>query len=147
MAKIDVARGHAIFPAPVRRGHRLRRVAAVAALVSLAVLAALGVAADLMLAAIATTLPSVEAIAAFDPARTTTVMSHDGVVLWTLRTDRRRVVPIESISPRLVQATLAVEDERFYSHDGWDSRAIARALWANLLSGDPAGQGASTITQ
>lgn len=44
------------------------------------------------------------------------------------------------------QAVVAVEDRRFYDHNGLDTRGIGRAIWNNLRSGSKA-EGGSTITQ
>jgi len=46
----------------------------------------------------------------------------------------RRPVPLEEMSPWLVQATIAVEDERFYSHPGVDPLAVARALVQDIAA-------------
>jgi len=71
------------------------------------------------------------------------------VMLYDLHEDvKRTVVPYENISRYLKNATVAIEDERFYSHRGVDIKAIARAFWVNLSRGDLlGGQGGSTITQ
>ncbi|WP_245850902.1 transglycosylase domain-containing protein [Paenibacillus herberti] len=58
----------------------------------------------------------------------------------------RESVPLQRISPYLIDATLAIEDRRFYEHNGFDLRSMARAALVNLESGR-ARQGASTITQ
>src|SRR5688500_9312015 len=50
------------------------------------------------------------------------------------------------IPPVLVDAVLAVEDQRFYDHNGVDSRGIFRALWADIKGGGYV-EGGSTITQ
>ena len=52
---------------------------------------------------------------------------------------------LEGFSPYLVQATLAVEDQRFRRHPGVDPWAVLRACWQNLRRGGVA-SGASTIT-
>lgn len=52
---------------------------------------------------------------------------------------------LSGFSPRLLQATLAVEDQRFYEHPGVDPIAAARALLQNLR-GQRVRSGASTIT-
>ena len=52
---------------------------------------------------------------------------------------------LEDISPRLVQATIAVEDQRFHSHLGVDPAAVVRAFWQNLR-GRRVVSGASTLT-
>ena len=46
----------------------------------------------------------------------------------------------------LIDAVLATEDQRFYSHNGLDSRGIFRALWADIKGGGYV-EGGSTITQ
>lgn len=60
--------------------------------------------------------------------------------------ENRQVVPLESMSPYVVQATIAIEDHRFYKHFGFDLKGIARAVWVNLKHMDKV-QGASTLTQ
>jgi penicillin-binding protein 1C len=52
--------------------------------------------------------------------------------------------PLEKIPERLVLATLALEDRRFYEHPGVDPLAVARAAWRNLMRRGPR-QGGSTI--
>jgi len=52
--------------------------------------------------------------------------------------------PVEQLPPRVVAATLSLEDRRFWSHPGVDPIAIARALWQNLASGERV-SGASTL--
>jgi 1A family penicillin-binding protein len=58
----------------------------------------------------------------------------------------RQVVPLSRISPYAVQATLAIEDRRFYDHFGIDLKGLARAVFVNVVNMDKV-QGASTITQ
>ncbi len=52
--------------------------------------------------------------------------------------------PLQALPPRVVAATLALEDRRFWDHPGVDLLAIARAVWQNLRSGERV-SGASTI--
>ncbi len=58
----------------------------------------------------------------------------------------RKLVKLSDVPPLLVQAILAVEDERFYSHNGIDPIGIMRAMWVNLRSMSFQ-QGGSTLTQ
>jgi len=58
----------------------------------------------------------------------------------------RSLVPIGEFPTLLVAGIQAVEDRQFRHHHGIDPRAIARALWSNLRSGEVV-QGGSTITQ
>ena len=75
-----------------------------------------------------------------------TILAADGSVLARLYEQNRAYVPLERIPPILVDAVLAAEDSRFYLHGGFDVRAVARALAANLREGTVV-QGGSTITQ
>ena len=50
------------------------------------------------------------------------------------------------MSPNLINAVIAIEDSRFYSHPGIDLKGILRAIYVNILSGRYK-QGGSTITQ
>ncbi len=59
---------------------------------------------------------------------------------------RRTLVPLEEISPYLVQATIATEDANFYEHRGVDPIAILRAFWYALREREVV-SGASTIPQ
>ncbi|MGH0031971.1 MAG: transglycosylase domain-containing protein [Myxococcota bacterium] len=59
--------------------------------------------------------------------------------------DRRRV-RLEDLPPHLVDAVLAIEDQRFFEHGGLDLRRIAGAMLANLRAGRIV-QGGSTLTQ
>ncbi len=62
------------------------------------------------------------------------------------RVPAKHFVPISALPNRLVEAIVAVEDERFYSHHGFDLEAIGRATLVNLQYGEVT-EGASTITQ
>ena len=52
--------------------------------------------------------------------------------------------PLEELPPRVVAATLVLEDRRFWSHPGIDPFAMTRALWQNVRGGRRV-SGASTI--
>jgi len=71
------------------------------------------------------------------------------ILLYDLHQDvRRTIIPFEDISRNIKNATVAIEDERFYSHFGVDIRGILRAMYVNSLAGDLlGGQGGSTLTQ
>lgn len=55
-------------------------------------------------------------------------------------------VPLEDISPHLIDATISIEDKHFYSHQGFDFLRIIKSLYINFKSGKRL-QGASTISQ
>jgi penicillin-binding protein 1A len=68
-------------------------------------------------------------------------------VLAILRGDESRVlVKSEEIAPIMKQAIVAVEDKRFYEHNGVDLRGIFRAFWQDIRSQSVV-EGGSTITQ
>jgi len=62
----------------------------------------------------------------------------------------RRPVPLDAISPWLVEATIATEDNSFWTNNGLNVAGLARAAWENFspLEGEYfAGSGGSSITQ
>jgi len=68
-------------------------------------------------------------------------------VLAILRGDESRVlVRSDKIAPIMKQAIVAVEDKRFYQHNGVDVRGILRAAWEDIRS-KAVVEGGSTITQ
>lgn len=72
----------------------------------------------------------------------TQIIASDAKVLGTFFKENRTLVEFEDLSPYLVNALVATEDERFYEHSGIDARALARAIVNLGASG-----GGSTITQ
>ena len=64
----------------------------------------------------------------------------------TAPSSNRLPVSIDQIPVDLQHAVVAIEDERFYEHNGIDVRGILRAFVKNITSGDLS-EGASTITQ
>ena len=75
------------------------------------------------------------------------VYAADGSLLGAIPAERnRQPVSLELMSPWITEATVAVEDRRFYEHEGLDYEGIVRAAIKNLESGEVV-QGGSTITQ
>jgi 1A family penicillin-binding protein len=91
-------------------------------------------------------LPDINDPSAFKLAQPTRIISYDHKVLATFYLENRQVVSLSAMSTDLPHAVVAVEDERFYQHGGFDPYGIARAIITDLASGHAA-QGASTITQ
>ncbi|MFC3310374.1 transglycosylase domain-containing protein [Blastomonas aquatica] len=75
-----------------------------------------------------------------------TLLAADGTPIARSGAVVEEPVVVDRLPSHVVQAFLAIEDRRFYSHWGIDPRGLARALWANV-SGDSGTQGGSTITQ
>lgn len=76
----------------------------------------------------------------------TTVTDRQGAPLAYLYDQNRQPTPIESIAPTMKAAIVAIEDRRFYEHDGVDWTGTLRALATNQSAGSTQ-QGASTLTQ
>ncbi|MDG1463416.1 MAG: penicillin-binding protein 1A [Gammaproteobacteria bacterium] len=74
------------------------------------------------------------------------IYTRDGRLIEQIGKRRRKPVAFESIPPRVSNAFLAAEDDRFYEHPGYDYQGIARAAFNLLLTGSRS-QGGSTITQ
>ena len=92
-------------------------------------------------------LPDVSEISVYIPSQTTEIFSADGVLLAKLHMEENRtVVPLSKISPILVKAIIAMEDDKFFEHHGFNLHGIIRAVVANIKKGKIA-QGGSTITQ
>ncbi len=83
----------------------------------------------------------------FRLAESSRILDADGNVITTLHeTENRTVIPLKAMPKHLQRAVVAIEDERFYQHDGVDWRAIVRAAVTNAASGEIR-EGGSTITQ
>ena len=97
--------------------------------------------------AIAADTPPLSELKPREKGATSVVYAADGSRLGYVRSDEIRTpVPWSDMPPSVREATIAIEDERFYEHEGVDLSAIIRAGVKNLESGD-AVQGGSTITQ
>lgn len=97
----------------------------------------------------ATDLPSLEQLENPKPQLATEVYSYDGVLLTKFFMENRTAVPLDSISPNLINALIATEDVEFYNHWGLNLRRFFIAMVENIgriLSGKRA-HGASTLTQ
>ncbi|HEU4480261.1 MAG TPA: transglycosylase domain-containing protein, partial [Actinomycetota bacterium] len=80
-------------------------------------------------------------------AQSSKLYDGSGNLMTTLHgIENRTSIPIEKIPQHVQDAVIAIEDERFYEHEGVDVRAILRALISNVSSGDIR-EGGSTITQ
>ncbi len=106
-----------------------------------------GVTAWLVIAHYEADLPSVSDLKGnYHPPQVTRVLARDGTVLAELFTERRTVVPIESLPAHVKLAVLAAEDAHFYEHGPLNYWGMVRALLVNLRAGRTR-QGGSTITQ
>lgn len=79
------------------------------------------------------------------PSQISTLYASDGQEITQFYAENRIVVPLSQISVNMQNAIVAVEDQRFYQHQGVDPTGMVRALVSNNAGGSR--QGASTLTQ
>ena len=93
-------------------------------------------------------LPNPSSLNPKELAQATNIYDRNGVLLYVKHTDGviRTVIPLSAISPHLIDATIALEDRQFYTHQGIDFPRIVAAAIADLTH-QGVQQGASTITQ
>lgn len=90
-------------------------------------------------------MPSVEDLQNPKVAQASEIYSYDKVMIGKFFTENRTPIQYKDLPKHLIDALVATEDTRFYSHSGIDSRALARAV-VGVLTGNREG-GGSTITQ
>jgi membrane peptidoglycan carboxypeptidase len=92
-------------------------------------------------------LPRLSSLTEYKSAQNSKVFAADGSLLCELKGDEdREIIALEKMPDALKEAVIAIEDKDFFRHSGVDWKAVARALWANLVRGTVV-QGGSTITQ
>ncbi len=97
--------------------------------------------------AVAGDLPQLESRAQFENAENSVVYDINGERIATLTNNQGRIlVDSADIAPVMKEATVAIEDQRFYEHRGIDYEGIGRAVFQDILHLG-ATQGGSTITQ
>ncbi|HEV2772149.1 MAG TPA: transglycosylase domain-containing protein [Thermoleophilaceae bacterium] len=132
-------------PGNARRATRLRWVRVGLVLAGLAGLAMISTVFGMMMA-VASELPSLDNHAEFRAAQNSSLFAGKRQVA-KLTGNKNRILRGEGeVSPMMENAVIAIEDRRFFEHEGIDARGIARALWADVRRGE-AVQGASTISQ
>ncbi|MFW5431875.1 MAG: penicillin-binding protein 1A [Methylophilaceae bacterium] len=111
------------------------------ALVSGVAISALGA---LAITLIYPTLPSLESITDYRPKQPLRVYSADKYLIGEFGEERRAFIKIDKVPKKMKDAVLAIEDRRFYTHGGIDTKGVLRAIKNNLTG--KSHEGASTIT-
>ena len=95
-----------------------------------------------------TPVPDIGSFANRKVDQSTKIYDRTGqVLLYDYNRDsKREIVPLNSISPNAIQATIAIEDSSFYEHGGIRLTSILRAMIVDVVGGSMS-QGGSTITQ
>lgn len=91
-------------------------------------------------------LPDLSVVTGYKPKLVTEVYSADGTMIGEFAFERRKIVAYEQIPPHVRNAFIAIEDRRFFEHEGVDIKSIVAAMMENIREGHWA-RGASTITQ
>ncbi len=113
---------------------------------TLLVLGALGALGGLGLWWLSRDLPPLEELERYRPMLSSRLLDREGRLIGEFFQQKRVQVPLEEISPWLVETVVAVEDRRFRSHWGVDVYRVVGALAVDLGTLSYA-QGASTLTQ
>ncbi len=90
-------------------------------------------------------LPSVDSLRELQLSEPLRVYARDGQLIGEFGSERRSLMTYDALPRHLVDAFVAAEDERFFSHGGIDVFGLARAAINLLMTGEKA-QGGSTIT-
>lgn len=91
-------------------------------------------------------VPDADSIWALNRQNSIMFVDHEGEILGMRGPYYARRTPLGEMPEHVPQAFLAIEDRRFYSHEGVDRMAVIRALLANVQAGETV-QGGSTISQ
>lgn len=129
-----------------RKRRRWKRVLAYLALVMLSLMLGGMTFVGVLYYQVAQMMPSVDVLEGYKPREASDIYSADGVLLARIAEEYREPAPLSEIPQHLINATIAKEDRRFWSHHGVDWRGILRAAWVNLAQGEIQ-QGGSTLTQ
>jgi penicillin-binding protein 1A len=101
----------------------------------------------LFTASVATELDRAGGLTSIAPRpQSTIVFDRHGKPAFSFFVEQRTSVPLDRVSPHMVQAVLSVEDRRFFQHFGIDPVRIVGAAWRNARAGRIV-EGGSTITQ
>ncbi len=134
---------------PAKVGHKISMTVCKCILTAVLIIAVVGISAGVgVMKGIIDSAPDISEIDVIPTGYSTTVLASDGTEIATLVASgaNRKYVTIDEIPEDLQHAFVAIEDERFYEHNGIDLKGIARAL-VSVIQTRSFSQGASTITQ
>jgi penicillin-binding protein 1A len=96
---------------------------------------------------VSATAPPLGSLKPVDQGTSSAVYANDGSRLGYIQSDEIRTpIPLSRIPQAMRDATIAIEDQRFYHHSGVDYEGIVRAAFENVKAGRTV-EGGSTITQ
>ena len=92
-------------------------------------------------------LPDKKSLAEFQHPRASEVYTADSVLIGKYYLNDRQPISYKNIPKHLINALIAIEDERFYDHSGIDYRSLFRVALKTVLLQNKASGGGSTISQ
>ena len=92
-------------------------------------------------------LPDHKQLADYQPAISSRLYAADGRLLAEYAREKRVFVPVAAMPKRVLEAFVAAEDQRFFSHPGIDFIGVMRAVIANVANPGKRPEGASGLTQ
>ena len=92
-------------------------------------------------------LPDHKQLADYQPAISSRLYAADGRLLAEYAREKRVFVPVAAMPKRVLEAFVAAEDQRFFSHPGVDFIGVMRAVIANVANPGKRPEGASGLTQ
>ncbi len=92
-------------------------------------------------------IPNKEELSDFQYQRASEVYTIDSVLIGKFYLYDRQPIAFESISQHVLDALVAIEDERFYEHSGIDYQSLGRVAIKTVLMQDQSSGGGSTLTQ
>ncbi|HEX8051693.1 MAG TPA: transglycosylase domain-containing protein [Thermoleophilaceae bacterium] len=130
-----------------RRSRTGRNGAFLAVLIVLSAILIAGLSGVGYVFAVAASAPDIDGLKPIDKGASSIIYAADGSRLGYVQSDTIRTpVGWSKIPPIVRQATVAIEDERFYRHKGVDVQAVGRAAFEDVVA-QRSKQGGSTITQ
>ncbi|MFM2268797.1 MAG: hypothetical protein RL757_2238 [Bacteroidota bacterium] len=90
-------------------------------------------------------VPTVDELRDVQTANASEVYTEDGVLIGRFFKENRKDVKFEELPPYLLNALVATEDERFWTHSGVDIRSLGRVFFKTILGGAESSGGGSTL--
>ncbi|HKL43762.1 MAG TPA: transglycosylase domain-containing protein [Candidatus Absconditabacterales bacterium] len=92
-------------------------------------------------------LPDINQIRDITFSQATVITDRNDNVLYKLFSENREYVEYSGINKNMINAIVAVEDQRYREHNGLDTIGLFRAVFSKIIRPSSRMQGASTITQ
>ena len=89
-------------------------------------------------------LPGKQELSDFKYQRASEVYSADSVLIGKYFLFDRQPIPFDAVPKNLIEALVAIEDERFYDHSGIDYKSLVRVALKTILMQDQSAGGGST---